>query len=239
MTGFGPSSSRASRRALKCLRYCAREVLGSDAMLLPTLRMVPAFSNRIVDSRTEICIEGFPRSANSYFYHVFTRFNPAVRVAHHLHVAGQVERSCRRRIPTVVLMRDPLDAVSSLLVADPDLPPRLALASYIRFYERIWAWRSSFVLALFQDATERPETVIGRLNDRFQSRFRQGRVPAALRDEIFHTLERHNAAEGQARLLIARPAAFKDEAKSGVREAVARSRLARRAIDLYTRYRAS
>src|SRR2546421_9409717 len=91
----------------------------------------------VVSHDTELVIEGFPRTANTFTVFAFQMAQAApVRVAHHLHAPAQVIFAARRGIPVLVLVRPPEDAVLSLASWSPYVSLGQALAAYARFYER-------------------------------------------------------------------------------------------------------
>jgi hypothetical protein len=126
---------------------------------------------RIVTPDTQLVIEGFPRSANTFARVAFTRAqSERVRIAHGLHVPAQVIRASRWRIPTLVLIRKPKDAVLSFAIRDP-ISVDQALRYYLSFYETVEEYRDAYVLGLFEEVTEDFGEVIRRINDRFGSAF--------------------------------------------------------------------
>ena len=126
---------------------------------------------RVVSPDTQLVMEGFPRSANTF---ARVAFNSAqserVRIAHGLHVPAQVIRAARWRIPTLVLIRKPKDAVLSFAIRDP-ISVDQALRYYISFYETVEEYRAAYVLGLFEEVTEDFGEVIKRMNDRFKTTF--------------------------------------------------------------------
>jgi hypothetical protein len=126
---------------------------------------------RIVTPDTQLVIEGFPRSANTFARVAFNRAqSERVRIAHGLHVPAQVIRASRWRIPTLVLIRKPKDAVLSFAIRDP-ISVDQALRYYLSFYETVEEYRDAYVLGLFEEVTEDFGEVIRRINDRFGSAF--------------------------------------------------------------------
>src|SRR5215211_5981100 len=90
---------------------------------------------RVVTPDTQLVIEGFPRSANTFARVAFNRAQSGrVRIAHGLHVPAQVIRASTWRIPTLILIRKPKDAVLSFAIRDP-ISVDQALRYYITFYE--------------------------------------------------------------------------------------------------------
>jgi hypothetical protein len=134
-------------------------------------RLARKDQGRVVTPETQLVIEGFPRSANSFARVAFNRAqNERVRIANGLHVPAQVIRASRWRIPTLVLIRKPKDAVLSFAIRDP-ISLDQALRYYLSFYETVEAYRDAYVLGLFEEVTEDFGRVIRRLNDRFETTF--------------------------------------------------------------------
>jgi hypothetical protein len=126
----------------------------------------------VVGHDTQIAIEGFPRTANTFSVFAFQMAQPApVHVAHHLHAPIQVIAAARARIPAVVLIRPPEDAVLSLTTWSPHIGLRQALAGYARFYERILPHRDWCVTGEFAAVTTDLGRVIDAVNARYGTAF--------------------------------------------------------------------
>src|SRR5215207_3292428 len=129
---------------------------------------------RAVTPDTQVVIEGFPRSGNSFARRAFIMAQgeafDVTRIAHHLHVPAQVVRAARLQIPTLVLIRRPKDAVLSLVIRDP-ISVDQALRYYVSFYETSEKYRDAYVLGLFEEVTEDFGQVIKRMNDKFGTTF--------------------------------------------------------------------
>ena len=127
---------------------------------------------RVVTPETELVIEGFPRSANSFARVAFNwaQKEGKVRIATGLHVPAQVIRAARWRIPTLVLIRRPKDAVLSFAIRDP-ISVEQALRYYLSFYETVEDYSDAYVLGTFEEVTGDFGRVILRLNDRFGTSF--------------------------------------------------------------------
>lgn len=126
-----------------------------------------------VQQDTEIVIEGYPRSANTFAVAAFqfAQGRP-VKMAHHLHVPAQIIQAVRWGIPALVLIRSPEDAILSLLVREPQITSHQALVSYIRFYTQIKPYRSGFVLAGFEEVVSDFGSVIESVNRKFGTTFK-------------------------------------------------------------------
>lgn len=76
------------------------------------------FSNRIVGASTELVVEGFPRSANSFTARFFRRNNDGIVIATHSHSPTEIIVAAKRTLPIIVLLRNPKDAILSFVVFD-------------------------------------------------------------------------------------------------------------------------
>jgi hypothetical protein len=126
-----------------------------------------------VTQKTDLLIEGYPRSGNTYARIAFLMAcNNAFVVSSHLHCIGNVRRAIRLDKPILILIRKPLDAVSSYLVYQGErLPARQALYEYIDFYTFVLNNREHIVVASFEEVTESFDQVIARINQHFDTTF--------------------------------------------------------------------
>jgi hypothetical protein len=144
-------------------------LLGNDPAFLPiVLRATPRGTSRRITERTDLVVEGYPRSGNTFLTAAIRHAaGPDLTVASHVHTPSQVVLAVRRKVPTVVVIRRPADSVVSLAVAAPHVPLDLALREWIDHYRRLWPLRHGFVIATFDHATSDAGSVIQRLNQRF------------------------------------------------------------------------
>ncbi len=121
---------------------------------------------------TELCIEGFLRSGNTFTLITFQHAQPRpVSVAHHVHAAGAVLEAVRLGTPTLVLIRPPEESVLSYVIRWPSLSIGQALRAYARFYAPLLPVRDRVVVARFEDVTTDLGGVIRRVNQRFGIEF--------------------------------------------------------------------
>ena len=90
--------------------------------------------SQLIYKNTEIVIEGFQRSGNTFAYVAFIlpQLRP-VNVAHRVHAPAQVIAGIRMNIPVILLIRDSRDAALSFTIHTPYLTPRQALSSFVGF----------------------------------------------------------------------------------------------------------
>ncbi len=171
---------------------------------------------RVVTPDTQLVVEGFPRSANTFARVAFSKAqNEKVRIAHGLHVPAQVIRAARWQIPTLVLIRKPRDAVLSFVVRDP-ISIDQALRYYLSFYETVEKYRDAYILGLFEEVTEDYGEVIRRINDKFGTTFSVFHHNERNVDKVFARIERNSRRRyGETRweTKVSRPSAVKEEIK--------------------------
>jgi hypothetical protein len=147
---------------------------------------------RVVTPDTQLLIEGFPRSANTFARVAFnTAQSGRVRIAHGLHVPAQVVRAAQWQIPTLLLMRKPKDAVLSFAIRDP-ISIDQAFRYYISFYETVEEYRDTYVLGLFEEVTEDFGEVIRRINNRFTTTFTPFSHDERNVDGVFARIEKNS-----------------------------------------------
>ena len=163
--------------------HLRRLAFSRPAWLHLYVRVRPKLRPLVIGRQTEIVIEGFPRSGNTFAVAAFqyAQARP-VKVARHCHAPAQVLEGALRGLPVVVLKREPAAAVSSLLMRDLRLPIATALERYIWFYRLIVPVLDKVVMVDFQELVSDYGAAIARVNDQFGTRF----VPYRNSDETDH-----------------------------------------------------
>lgn len=146
----------------------------------------------LVAPDSDILIEGFPRSANSYAVWAFRLSNPQARIAHHVHSPAHVLLALRYGVPAVVLLRQPDAAIRSRLVRQPGLRTAFALRSYTAFYEAILPHADELTVVRFETAVERFENVIAAVNARHGTGFKDPASAGVDSDAVMAAIDAHN-----------------------------------------------
>lgn len=113
---------------------------------------------RWVTPDTDLLIEGFPRSANTYFMRIIRAATmEQLRIASHLHRPEQISMAVHYGVPGVVIFREPLECVASLIVRNSDYAVSDSLRRYERFCTAALASNPVKTLLLdFTDVTSDP-----------------------------------------------------------------------------------
>lgn len=139
------------------------------SLALPIARRRHGFA---VEPDSDIVIEGFPRSGNTFAYAAFVAAQPhPVRAAGRVHAPAQIIAAARWRIPAIVLIRHPDDAIPSFLIRHPQTSVRQAMRGWLRFYVPLLRYADHFVVAPFEQVTTDFGAVIRSVNDRFGTSF--------------------------------------------------------------------
>jgi hypothetical protein len=141
-------------------------------------------------------------------------------------------------IPTIVLVRDPEDAVLSLSLWTPHVTLEEGLRDYVRFYRRILPYRDRFVVATFEEVSTDFGEVIRRLNERFGSSFQEFQHTEANVALCFRIIEEHDrrTAGEVVEQTVARPSQQRERMKNALRSALRSPKLARVRADAYSIY---
>lgn len=138
----------------------------------PTLFFMTASllgNKQLLDDTTNIVSEGYPRSANTYFEAaLLVSQDNKIHVSSHSHASAQVLMGVRKNIPTIVLFREPKEAVASLLeLTSGDLPVDEYIKDYYTFYEDLDGCLDDVLLVEFPEAIGDFSEIIRRVNQRF------------------------------------------------------------------------
>ncbi len=155
-----------SRQALYELKTIAAKY---PSIALPLAKRRHGFP---VDRSTDIVIEGFPRSGNTFAFTAFLMAQPdAVRAAGRVHAPAQLVAAAKWGIPGIALIRHPDEAIPSFVIRHPRIAIRQAMRGWLRFYAPLRPYLDRLVVGVFDQVTKDFGAVIERVNDRFGTTF--------------------------------------------------------------------
>jgi hypothetical protein len=126
---------------------------------------------------TDLVIEGFPGSGNSYFRAWLHFANSGAHLTSHQHSPAVIRRAIADGRPTIVLVRDPVDAIASTLLRFPERwqrpeGPDHLFARYRQVYRPALRRPNKVVVATFdQISGSGAASVVARANERFGTSF--------------------------------------------------------------------
>lgn len=219
-----PFTRRSWRYTVRRNLRRARELVGDEQLLLPVvLRATPTGTVRRLSDATQLVIEGMPRSGNTFAFfaikHAEAQEGRDIQLSSHVHTPSAVRAAIGARFPTVVVIRRPLDAVVSLLIAAPHVRFAEAIDEWVHHHREILPYHDRFVVATFDQVTTDFGAVTERINDRFGTTFARY-VPSAETDEaVFAAINRnHLELHGGTENVVPRPSALRRAEKEWLLE---------------------
>lgn len=132
----------------------------------------PDLRDRRPRRSTELVIDGYIRSANTYALCAFLHANGEDRgVSHHIHHPVVFEKAARLGIPALLVVRRPEDVLASSLQFLPEAAAHQVLATYALYHERMLALNDSIVVSDFPETVSNFGAAISRVNSRFGTDF--------------------------------------------------------------------
>lgn len=229
------------RDTLKRALRRGRIVLADHPACAPLLvRVTGGGKRRDLTPATELVIEGYPRSGNTFAVESFRAAQRVpVNISSHVHTPAQLLRAVAAGVPAVLVVREPVAAATSLLLAAPYLSPRGALYEWIRFHRRLIPHRDQLVVATFDQVTADMGAVIERINARFGTSFDAFRHDRDAESAVFAHIEAHNARLHGGEVSerdAARPSPVRAALQGGVRQQLLAPPLAARRTEAAALY---
>jgi hypothetical protein len=198
----------------------------------------------LVDSRTDLVVESYPRCASSFAIAAFRLAQEprSLRVAHHTHASGHVIAGIRLGIPALVLIREPEGAVVSSRIRHPARTYTDLLRGFCAFYEPLVPHRGDLVVGTFDEVIGGElGAITRRLNARFGTTYAefeptQENVARVMREIDQDWRARRGDGERLERV-IPRPSPVREGLKSKMQERYAveaPQKLRQRAEELYS-----
>lgn len=184
----------------------------------------------------DICIEGYPSSANSYLLNlILGAAKSRISICSHCHTIANIKRARSRGLPVFIPVRRPEDAITSRCVRFADDLGE-ATAEYLGFYRYVLEVVDSEWLRVltFEAITERPGDVVRVFDSATPFQFRDDVAKVANETETYIRLfsERYGRRD-----IVAVPEPEREVEKEKAREEVARVVADTDAVDLWRRVR--
>ncbi|UOM34190.1 hypothetical protein [Acuticoccus sp. I52.16.1] len=197
----------------------------TDALRASLMETHP--SHPICTPDTELLVEGYPRSSNTFTIDMLNvlaeRSGGHRRTAHHTHSRRHVDLALGYGVPTVILVRRPLDAIVSYQVYSRRTV-EACVADYVAFYDGLAA-RDGYIVGTFDEIVGDFNAFLARLNPLLTR-------PLPLSNDLAadaatahqRDLARAERTHGEhAMRRVGVPDARRDPLKAEVREAVAQA----------------
>ena len=153
------------------LRHRFYRALEHDPRLWTSYRRWRDPDHPYVDDTSDVLVDGFYGSGNTFLRESIRYANPALQVASHGHSPAHVRRALQLGVPALVTVRDPAAAVVSIRsrLLDAERPASVVLdvptllGDYARFYDGLVPLVEDLVVATFQEVTSAVHVPLERL----------------------------------------------------------------------------
>lgn len=169
-------------------RFQAKTFLSTrPSLYFPLYRRKQNHSGLLVTRETDLCVDGYPRSANSFATSAIQAAQQPepISIAHHTHVAANLMQACEWGVPAVMLIRAPKDAIVSFTALRqevmsreqgqnepiPFLPFAIQVDAWIAFYQSLLPYRDQLVIAPFPAVVSDMGAVINAINGKYETDF--------------------------------------------------------------------
>lgn len=174
----------------------------------------------VVDSKTSLVIEGFPRSGNTFLFSLINDFQKGTLIiAHHLHTLSQIKNAVDLNRPAVIMVRNPIDAIISFRIRNAHIS-FLALANYYLLYHEFLLRMSNaenLLIVDFNLCISSPNAVIKLINDKLGFQLRP-LSENELRVDVINKIKKYdqldNKSEHSNSLTVSVPTQEKRERKA-------------------------
>ncbi len=132
------------------------------------------FKLDMINNKTKVLFDGYPRSGNTYALFLIRKIFDRDKIAHHFHSIAPIKISLKKKIKIIIIIRHPLDAVSSLYLKKfekkTNLPKKIdkslinvLIKDYIIYYKYVNKYQSNFYLVNFNYLIENPISTIEKI----------------------------------------------------------------------------
>lgn len=169
-------------------------------------------TSRALGKQTDLVIEGFPRSGNTFLVTALEHANPTLTLKSHVHFPAQVAAAVSAGLPTVVCLRRPEDSIASLVVAFPHIRIGAALREYRHHHAEMLKYADSIIVAPFELITHNTAEIVQAVNARWGLGLEPFSHSEADTSEVFARIDARNRRDHKreaSERLFARPSALR------------------------------
>ena len=170
------------------LRFFLREkIIHNESLYLKYSRL--KYPDATVCKETDITIEGYMRSGNTFSYYAFKNLNPKLKIANRRHSNVQIKYSLRNNIPVILLIRNPLDVITSnYIFFDKKVPFKEIAKSWINFYKPLLLHKNDLIVSDFNKTINEFDDLVLKVNKFYKKNFFYEKINEQL---IFDDIKRN------------------------------------------------
>ena len=195
--------------------------------------------HRRIQASTQVVIEGFPSSGNTFARQAFLLANPHISaddICSHTHSPRVVVKAVRAGVPAIVLARDPRDAVSSTVQRFTGIHLLSAFKYYERYYRTLMPLKDRVVVAPFTMVIDDFASILTQCDNAYGVEFNSAQADVSS-EAILRSIENRSRARHHGNIpegRISRPSSTRLKADEFLSELGTDEQYARdRALDAF------
>jgi hypothetical protein len=216
------------KHILRNIRFIIREEMGRNTLFYPLFKLKKKPQARLIERDTQLVIEGLQRSGNTFMVAYFKLTNPEVVVSSHYHFLSQVSVAVKRKLPVIVLVRNPKDTIPSFMMRDPAVSPKYILKYTKLFFQALQKYKDRVVISDFTETITKPHRVIEKINKKFGTNFNHPVVDEQLQKRIAQLVEEMDKIsrdeEQVDEMMVSRPSEVREKSKKELLASLASSK---------------
>jgi hypothetical protein len=185
---------------------------------------------KLCGAGTDLVVDGYPSSANSFLCELLWQVSPNIDLAHHTHSVANLKMGLKYDIPSVVPVRDPREAIPSRIARfGTDL--NRSVEEYLAFHRFVKCRRDELIVFSFETVTCSPGVALRQVADGMDLAIRDVDPKTAAgdaKDAMKEWQQRHGDPEN-----VSLPREDRDRKKRRIRDMLSDHPGAEEALDLH------
>jgi hypothetical protein len=129
---------------------------------------------------TDVFIDGYARSGNTFIIHLVRSLLPELNSVHHLHAVAPIKIALLLNLPAFILIRDPMNCISSKYLkhfamrgieVNTPIDEHLLnqfISDYLTYYRFVKKNQDRLIILNFDQLIESPKIIVGKIKDRLE-----------------------------------------------------------------------
>lgn len=144
----------------------------------------------IISRQSDLCIDGPMRCANHYMLEIISKYYSTLSIAHHYHSPGSIKLGIRFNIPSILVIRDPIDQISSCKVFIPNIGIDQLIFEYLHFLLSLSSYHKKIIVSDFSRTINNSISIVNEIQGRFKIFPKNKKIEMSDKDFIEAVTER-------------------------------------------------
>lgn len=206
-------------KLFKSLYYVFKELVRSSIFL--NYIYLLCFDRKRFIADEKIAVVGFPRVGNTFAGRVVKIGfgEQKIKLVNHYHSSAQAINAVKSRIPTVLIIRKPLDTILSLYIYNnKNYYVSAHFLRFIIYHLRIYSYSSKMLIIAFEEFSENPNIIIQKINNKFNLKLDDSIIN--IKQMILDNIIQDNLTNPLNNLKLSAPSEEKNILKKKYRETI-------------------